>query len=273
MALLSVTFPSSWWSCPLLLILLLLLCGYPQHGRRTASALTPPDLPSLFVHHNHHSEVDHSALFWLRATASALTSYGTFVAWCDRPRGGPVADSKIKVRTSTVPGAGLGLFAAEDLPRGTVLGSYPGVVVPLEQHARSAKMTDPEASRRCQAYVWRFSDDRMVIDPTNHATGVLDDVCRGGNPSQFGSVWLFERTPMSGLLYGGGVSTSLCRINEPPRGGDVNVRTIEDLVRRTVTMELERDVVAGEEFFIDYGLTYDRSGYGGEEKMRNSEAS
>jgi SET domain-containing protein len=31
---------------------------------------------------------------------------------------------------------------------------------------------------------------------------------------------------------------------------------------RTVTFQLERDVYTGEELFIDYGFSYDRSMYG-----------
>jgi hypothetical protein len=67
---------------------------------------------------------------------------------------------------------------------------------------------------------------------------------------------------ISGLGLWSGVSTALCRINEPPKGKDVNVVTEEDLETRTVTFFLERDVFEGEELHIDYGLTYDRSGYG-----------
>ena len=59
------------------------------------------------------------------------------------------------------------------------------------------------------------------------------------------------------------VPTTLCRINEPPKGRDVNVVTDEDKKKRQVVFSLERDVYAGEEFFIDYGLSYDRSMYGG----------
>lgn len=58
------------------------------------------------------------------------------------------------------------------------------------------------------------------------------------------------------------VPTTLCRINEPPKGRDVNVITSEDRNSRTVTFILERDVYEGEELYIDYGLSYDRSMYG-----------
>ena len=46
--------------------------------------------------------------------------------------------------------------------------------------------------------------------------------------------------------------------------------TDEDLEGRFVTFSLERDVAAGEEFFIDYGLSYDRSMYGGKVESTTS---
>ena len=41
----------------------------------------------------------------------------------------------------------------------------------------------------------------------------------------------------------------------------MNVITEEDLSNRKVIFTLERDVIAGEELYIDYGLTYDRTKY------------
>ena len=58
-------------------------------------------------------------------------------------------------------------------------------------------------------------------------------------------------------------SSMLCRINEPPLGRDINVVTDEDREKRQVVFSLERDVYSGEELYIDYGLSYDRSQYGG----------
>ena len=98
----------------------------------------------------------------------------------------------------------------------------------------------------------------MVIDPTN-PRGILEDNVFGGNPSQPGSVFLLELISKVALTRGS--PTTLCRINEPPRGRDVNVVIEEDLVKRTITFALERDVDKGEELFIDYGLNYDRSHY------------
>jgi hypothetical protein len=107
----------------------------------------------------------------------------------------------------------------------------------------------------CESYIWRFSDNQFVIDPTN-AVGALESCARGGNSNMPGSNLLFQT-----LLFWLSVPTTLCRINEPPLGKDVNVITEEDLDRRCVTFLLERNVAPGEELFVDYGLTYDRSMY------------
>lgn len=198
--------------------------------------------------------------FWLRATFSAITTYGGFVLYCDRPRGGPtdMCQRNCEVGPSTIgPNAGLGLFAKTDLPKGTVLGTYPGVVLPITAHSATKLKAFPQ----CEGYTWRFSDNKYVIDPTDPC-GNIQDYCVGGSSSQFGSVWLFHETPI-GKIVAPPVSTTLCRINEPPIGKTTNVQTVEDADQRTVTFELERDVIAGDELFIDYGLYYDRSNYGG----------
>ena len=57
----------------------------------------------------------------------------------------------------------------------------------------------------------------------------------------------------------GSVPTLLSLINEPPMGADVNVDTEETGL--DMTFFLNRDVVAGEELYIDYGRNYDRSSY------------
>jgi hypothetical protein len=213
------------------------------------------------------------AELWTLRIASATASYIGLITALDRPRGELLLLNEtgnwglfqkrqqegkeriLEVRPSLVVGAGLGLFAAADLPQGTVLGTYPGVVLPLQQNLIKLRLYPA-----CEAYVWRFSDNQYVIDPTNHS-GVLDDVCVGGNPSTPLSQWLFASPPYRTIF--GGTATDLCRINEPPRGFDVNVVTDEDRNRRCVTFTLERDVSKDEELYIDYGLSYDRSLYGG----------
>jgi hypothetical protein len=207
---------------------------------------------------------------WIIRILSGLTTYFGLVGYTDRPQGQlfqmMVDDSTtttttttttktdiLQVRPSLVKGAGRGLFVNTSfLPKGTVLGTYPGVVLPLQPHLNKLR-----AYPQCETYIWRFSDSQMVIDPTN-SVGVLDDTCRGGNPNMVGSEFLFQTI---GSVLFKPVPTTLCRINEPPKGFDVNVITTEDLSTRSVTFLLERDVYEGEELFIDYGLTYDRSNY------------
>lgn len=199
---------------------------------------------------------DPAVLVWTIRALSAVASYVGFIGYFDRPRG-PLAvspDAQVQIQTSTVPDAGLGLFARVNLPKGTVLGQYPGVVIPLSQNL--AKLREHPA---CEAYIWRFSDNAFVIDPTN-AEGKVDETCTGGRIGLPGSQWLFDN--VFDNVFDMSVPTALCRINEPPLGFDVNVVTDEDLQNRSVLFTLERDVAAGEEFFIDYGLSYDRSMYG-----------
>jgi hypothetical protein len=191
----------------------------------------------------------HDASLWLLRSLSAISTYFGFVVYSDRPRGRLlVNEDSIQVKASQV--AGLGLFATTRLSQGLVLGTYPGVVISLQQNL--GKLA---ARPNCEGYVWRFADNQYIIDPTN-SQGLLDEYCVGGNHGQFGSVFVFER------LLRFSVSTALCRINEPPIGKDVNVATIEDLKRRQVVFQVQRDIAAGEELFIDYGLAYDRSRYG-----------
>ena len=82
---------------------------------------------------------------WAIRIASASVTYFGFVAIADRPRGGlspdMIGDEKklkyLQVKESLVPNAGLGLYITQDLPRGTVLGEYPGVLLRKFQKERS----------------------------------------------------------------------------------------------------------------------------------------
>jgi hypothetical protein len=221
---------------------------------RSIVAFMPPSLLTASGSVGSGSSIPESTL-WLLRIGSALTTYVGALAFFDRPQGKMLVDASqdIEVRDSTVQGAGLGLFAKTTLRKGTILGTYPGAVLPLQQNLVKLKNYPP-----CEGYIWRFSDNKFVLDPTN-AVGVLDPECVGGNPSMPGSLWLFENILSNALPT---ISTALCRINEPPLGRDVNVVTDENRSDRTVTFQLERDVYEGEEFFIDYGFSYDRSFYG-----------
>mmetsp|Transcript_26 Transcript_26/g.55 ORF Transcript_26/g.55 Transcript_26/m.55 type:complete len:282 (-) Transcript_26:417-1262(-) len=180
----------------------------------------------------------------------------SIVFWCDRAKGLLLVDpSWLSVAPSGVPGAGAGLFANADMKSGTVLGTYPGVQRDMESFVTTKLQDTP----RCKEYVWRFEDDKYILDPTNRS-GDVDEILYGGAPY----------VPLSDTILGPGllgrffrVDTSLARINEPPPGGgyDVSVRAQEDCGKRTVVMMLTRDVEKGEELFMDYGRTYDRSNY------------
>mmetsp|Transcript_5417 Transcript_5417/g.7837 ORF Transcript_5417/g.7837 Transcript_5417/m.7837 type:complete len:231 (+) Transcript_5417:75-767(+) len=191
--------------------------------------------------------------------ASAAISYVGLVAALDRPKGSMAGDSGSLVRVGPSKVAGIGLFCnVPKITKGTVLGTYPGTLIPLQQNLGKVRKCPG-----CVSYIWRFTDSKMIIDPTNEF-GDIEDYTYGGSAATPGSMWICQN-----LLSFLRKPTFLCRINEPPKGFDVNVRTEEDLTERTITFTLERDVYDGEEFFIDYGLSYDRSSYGPNPGMEN----
>jgi hypothetical protein len=208
---------------------------------------TPSILPSSLVA----MSLDDPAALWGLRITSALASYVGLVVFLDRPRGSfNLKDDQYEIKQSQVEGAGLGFYVTQDLAKGTVLGTYPGVCLPLSEN-----LVKLQQYPQCESYVWRFTDSKYIIDPTDEF-GEIQDECRGGNPNVPLSVEICT-------LLAHPVSTALARINEPPRGRDINVVTEENLADRSVAFVLERDVYASEELFMDYGLSYDRSAYGG----------
>ena len=146
----------------------------------------------------------------------------------------------------------MGLYASQPLSKGTVLGKYPGVLRPSSNF-----LNKYESIPQTAVYTWRFTDNKSCIDPTDK-DGLLLDRCYGGTDDYPFSYFIHQ------VLFGWvNVPTFLARINEPPIGsGGCNVIVTENLETREVEFELSRDVLAGEELFMDYGLTYDRSSYG-----------
>lgn len=182
--------------------------------------------------------------------ASGIATYTGLVAYFDRPRGKLLVDpSYLETRKSNVEGGGLGLFVKTSLPEGTVLGTYPGVLRPAHKYKQKYDRVS-----ECSTYAWRFTDNSHFIDPTD-VNGNLGEFCQGGT----------DDFPFSYLIHrwiGWNIPTLLARINEPPIGaGGCNVRSDEDLEKREVVFSLSTSVVAGQELFMDYGLTYDRSMY------------
>ncbi len=186
----------------------------------------------------------------LTAASSAALSYFSLIAYFDRPRGSlaiPEAESTLQVRQSRVPNAGLGLFTNRSLSRGTILGTYPGVLRPANAFYNGKGRSFPEAV----GYSWRFTDNKYVIDPTD-SQGNIQDVCLGGSSEVPFSISFF-----SVFFQMWRVNTALCRINEPPIGvGGCNVSARENLETREVVFEIIQDVVSGQELYLDYGLTY-----------------
>lgn len=188
--------------------------------------------------------------------ASAAMTYLSLIVYFDRPRGSltiPDAESTLQVRPSHVPNAGLGLFTTQSLSKGTILGTYPGVLRPANTFYDGKGRNFPQSI----GYSWRFTDNKYVIDPTD-SQGNIQDVCLGGS-----SEVPFSNTIFSTIFQIWKVNTALCRINEPPIGvGGCNVSARENLDTREVLFELIQDVMSGQELYLDYGLTYDRSMYG-----------
>jgi len=211
----------------------------PFHSRRpaTTSALTAFAFPEIQT--------------IVTQATSGLATYFSLVAYFDRPRGKLFVDpSNIEAKQSQVEGAGLGLYATESMPEGTLLGTYPGVVRPSNKY-----MEKYEKLPVMGVYSWRFTDNKSLVDPTDRE-GKLHDYCLGGTDDFPLSYFMHENV----LKWK--VPTLLARINEPPiGGGGCNVRSEENLKTREVVFSLSRDVYAGDELFMDYGLTYDRTGY------------
>ena len=158
-----------------------------------------------------------------------------------RPRGNAKTDL-VEIRRSSVPKANLGVFTRTFVPKGTVLGTYPGFARDPEDALRS-KVSDA-ARESAKRYMWMIADD-LVLDPTNEQ-GQLE----------------LEIPYLSGLYR---ANTLMARINEPPPRADCNLITRVSGVQ--VELVAERDLFADEELFIDYGSLYDRRDYVPEEEQ------
>ncbi|GMH90795.1 hypothetical protein TrST_g3873 [Triparma strigata] len=185
--------------------------------------------------------------------------YGSLTFYFDRPRGEMLIDDDALIKkSSNIPNAGLGLFAARDLPKGTNLGLYPGVLTPTNAYRNKKLQTHPESV----SYVWKLQnvpgslEERGVLDPTD-SEGIISDYCSGGSTTIPLSRFLF-RTVFATYRK----PTTLCRINEPLTPEDANVDSTEETEAGKVLFFISRDVVAGEELYLYYGEYYDRSGYG-----------
>lgn len=166
---------------------------------------------------------------------SALLTLGVLAAF--KPNGWLTPGVPLVAQQSTIPAAGRGLFATKTLPKGYVLGAYPGRIRSGEEY-RAKVYQYPET----KIYGW-VMDSGSVLDPTDAQGRLLP------------ALDLVEGLPIPGLS----VSTILALVNEPPGGGDRNL--IIDEQGTDVKFVTEREIDSGEELFIDYGRSYDRSSY------------
>ena len=211
------------------------------------------------------------------ALVSITITYVSLLLLYDRPRGSLPLRDALSIAQSQVPNAGLGLFVNRNLPSGTVLGTYPGVLRRQDDFYEVKCRQYPKAVY----YSWRLNDSGCVLDPTD-SKGEIQSYCYGG------SGVISERV-FSSILRFCAKPTDLTRINEPPVGyGGCNVIAREEnngvrfelckicyypmctcifcsnqhAPNHIIFSRVGRNVEVGEELFMDYGLNYDRSGYG-----------
>jgi hypothetical protein len=136
-------------------------------------------------------------------------------------------------------GAGMGVFAQHAIPAETTLGAYPGVA--RNDVAMTAKSIVAPMSR----YYCFSTRPGCILDPTG------DDGYPSARPTPCNVFWPFQ------------VDTTLSYVNEPSLQFRTNVRVEDDPDDPMVGLIFvsDRDIEAGEELFIDYGVSYDRSDY------------
>lgn len=237
--------------------------GIPARSRRKFYVTNRLASNNGSKHHRHHrvplasSILDPSTVTTLPSfinfpsLVSVTITYLSLLLLYDRPRGTLPARDALSIAPSRVPNAGLGLFVTQALPEGTVLGTYPGVLRSQSDFVDGKCREYPQAVY----YSWRLNDSGYVLDPTD-SRGEIQFYCYGGSD-------VVSEAVFSSILRSCAKPTDLARINEPPIGfGGCNVVAREEKENKCVRFELCRNVELGEELFMDYGLDYDRSGYG-----------
>ena len=141
--------------------------------------------------------------------------------------------ASVQLRPSTVHSKGV--FAKQDLRPGSTLGAYPGR--PRSPAAMAAKAQQAPASK---AYAFCTSGGTF-LDPTD----VAGQPCSQPRP---GLPWL-SNDPL------------LAFVNEPPPGQLTSVSVVDGRDDLELVFVVTADVRAGEELFVDYGPSFDRSDY------------
>lgn len=184
----------------------------------------------------HHTRQPVQMLHLVSSAASALC----FWAYETRPSGdlGVREPEDVVMKDSTIEGAGLGLFAARDLKKGTILGKYPGRVWSVDDFRRFKGLQpqdillDSEArlklqrerQRKAEVYAWKL-DTGIGPDDLENKTKSLPRATLAA----FSTVVVLDPTSATGEIHDevpwianfafDKVSTLLCRINEPTTVG------------------------------------------------------
>ncbi len=207
--------------------------GLPRAPRRRSC---PPPVCSLSVSSG--VVVPEAADPFILETTFKMLVAAMYTSYACRPRGWSLR-ACLDVRESTIPGAGQGVFATTSIKRGQVLGAYPGV--PRTDHEMTAKALVVPTSR---FYVFSVRPG-VILDPTG------EDGLPSAHPVPARFWWPFD------------VDCTLAYVNEPSLGLGVNVAVEDDASDASgLCFVADRDIQEGEELFIDYGVSYDRRGYG-----------
>lgn len=148
------------------------------------------------------------------------------------PTPADLAHQRARFRLRRVPGKGTGVVAARALPAWTLVGPYPGLAYPEDEHARlvAAGAADYE-------YAVEFWDSRP--GGRVRETMVLDPRVRG----RFLAAMPTGVTPF---------------VNEPGAGQSANAVWVWNLARHRVELWTDRAVRPGEEVTVCYGADYAR---------------
>lgn len=125
----------------------------------------------------------------------------------------------------------LGVFAKEDISRGTVIGAYPGFK--RSRQDMDAKVREWPAAK---GYVFA-SDAGWFLDPTDFQ-----------GQASVTKLWWFA-------------DTTLAFVNEPQKGQDTNICMADGSDELDILFVASRDIQMKEELLVDYGKFYDRSQY------------
>jgi hypothetical protein len=166
-----------------------------------------------------------AAILWLAAacTGAWTLAEGELIA-----HGRLEPGVSLLVGPSRVPNAGRGVFAGQDLPAGTLLGSYPGRRLSAPSYYAKRQRL-PNFTEYC----WVIEELQIALDPTDEQTGTLCE----------------PLSVLSPLPIIGTIETTLALINEPPPSADVNLVTT--LEGKTLSIATGRAIAQGDELYLD----------------------